>query len=168
MSKLVRETIEVTCGTLEPAGSGALVVTVEGATVTEGLFTLLELFVVVVPAEVPGGPVVITLGRIACSQEGGHPCECSIKLPKQARCRSCQYSDRPGLQKMNHAMQPRCTAGTCGSRRWRLAQVHSKLRHPECECAGSVQGRACLQAQHTQQDAHPSRGWGRCNSDRVY
>ena len=72
MVKLVRETVEVTCGTLVPAGAGALVVTVEGAVVTEGLFTLLELFVVTEAARVPGGPVVITLGSMACSQEGVH------------------------------------------------------------------------------------------------
>ena len=59
--------METTCGTFVPAGAGALVVTVVGAVVTEGDVAPLELFVVVVPAVVPGAKVV-ALGRIACSQ----------------------------------------------------------------------------------------------------
>ena len=68
----VRVTVETTCGTFVPAGAGALVVTVVGAVVAEGDVSPLEVFVVLVPAVVPGARVV-ALGRIACSQEGSRP-----------------------------------------------------------------------------------------------
>ena len=81
-------TVETTCGTFVPAGAGALVVTVVGAVVTEGDVEPLEVFVVLVPAVVPGAKVVVTLGRIACSHEVRILSECLAQHKvARANCR---------------------------------------------------------------------------------
>ena len=87
---MVSLTRDCTCGTFWPTGAGAAVVLVVGAAVTEGVPTLSELFVVVVPAGVPGAAVVAGApgapptsrgGRIACSQDGVQDVDaCSIKV----------------------------------------------------------------------------------------